>query len=173
MLVRATRALPKNCYDSRVRRIHSSIWSRYSVRARRPEAVRRYSVRGTRPSKNFIQEMYCASSSLRAWTLRLPSVVLRTRLRSLKLRESLVARALTIPRRMRSWMRRSSSGSSGARACSRIFGRSWGAGFAGLRDGRGLATVAPRDEKSEEDVEASETGGQECVSPGDGSEDGE
>src|SRR5215467_3532217 len=88
--------------SSRVTRIHSSIWSRYSASADRPLPVRRYSVRGTRPSKNFTHETYSASSSLRAWTLRFPSVVLRTRLRSLKLSESLVASALTMPSRIRS-----------------------------------------------------------------------
>ena len=42
-------------------------------RARRPVAVGQYSVRGTRPSLH--AGNVCASSSLRAWTLRLPSVV--------------------------------------------------------------------------------------------------
>ena len=43
-----------------------------------------------------------ASSSLRAWTLRLPSVVPSSCFRSLKLRVSFTARAVTIPRRSRS-----------------------------------------------------------------------
>ena len=50
-----------------------------------------------------------ASSSLRAWTLRLPSVVCSSRLRSLNVSRSLTASALTMPRRRRSWMSRSSS----------------------------------------------------------------
>ena len=53
----------------------ASMCARYFSSARRPAAVRRYSVRGTRPSNVFSHPMYCASSSLRAWTLRLPSVV--------------------------------------------------------------------------------------------------
>ena len=55
------RNLPKvfigSAYCSRVTRIQASIWSRYSARALRPVVVRRYSVRGTRPSKNLTQEM--------------------------------------------------------------------------------------------------------------------
>src|SRR5208283_4506195 len=72
-------------------------------------------------------------------------------------------------------MRRSSSGSSGARAgtCSRTCLRScpvnpaldlscfWCAGTA-------LATVPPGDEKSEDDMQAAESGGQEPVAPGSG-----
>src|SRR5688572_27539079 len=53
--------------------------------------------------------MYSASSSLRAWTLRLPSVVFISFLRSLKLSESLTASALTMPSRRRSWISLSSA----------------------------------------------------------------
>ena len=47
-----------------------------------------------------------------------------------------------------------------------------------MRDGRGLAivrltSVPAGDEKSEEDVETAETGGEKPVAPGDGAEDGE
>src|SRR3989449_6641007 len=53
--------------------------------------------------------MYCASSSRRACTLKLPSVVLSRALSWLKLNDSLTASALTMPRRTRSWISRSSS----------------------------------------------------------------
>src|SRR5947208_11844855 len=53
--------------------------------------------------------MYCASSSRRACTLKLPSVVLSRALSWLKLNESFTASALTMPRRTRSWISRSSS----------------------------------------------------------------
>src|SRR5258706_9101727 len=116
--------------------------------------------------------MYSASSSLRAWTLRLPSVVLRMRLRSLKLRLAFVARALTMPRRMRSWIRRSSSGSAGAGAGMRS--RAGGAARVGLRRcASALATVPPGDEKSKDDVQATESRGQEIVGPGCGCDDSE
>src|SRR5262249_26317442 len=47
----------KKAYDSRVTRIHSSIRSRYSSGAAGRFAGSLYSVRGTRPSKNFTHEM--------------------------------------------------------------------------------------------------------------------
>ena len=74
--------------------------------------------KGARPSKNFTPR-YSALPAC-AHARQIPSV-LSTRFRSLKLSESLVANALTIPSRMRSWIRRSSSGNSGVRAtsCSR------------------------------------------------------
>ena len=88
--------------QSRTALISASMWTRYFSSARRPAAVRRYSVRGTRPSNDLSHAMYWASSSLRAWTLRLPSVVSSRRFRSLNDRRSLTASALTMPRRSRS-----------------------------------------------------------------------
>ena len=51
-----------------------------------------------------------ASSNLRAWTLRLPSVVSSSFFSSLKVSDSFTESALRIPRRRRSWIRRSSFG---------------------------------------------------------------
>ena len=45
--------------------------------------------------------------------------------------------------------------------------------FACLRDGRGLATVTPGDEESEEDVESAEACGEKLISPGERGEDGD
>src|ERR1035437_1137841 len=88
-------------------RMSASMWSRERSSARRPAAVSRYSVRGMRPAKLLMQSTYPASSSLRAWTLRLPSEVSSSFLSSLKVSESLTVSALRIPRRRRSWIRRS------------------------------------------------------------------
>src|SRR5256885_377897 len=85
------------------------MWSRYRSSARRPVAVSRYRVWGTRPANDLVQVTYCAPSSLRAWTLRFPSVVLRSVFSSLNVSASFTASALTMPRRTRSWIRRSSS----------------------------------------------------------------
>src|SRR5258706_15192844 len=81
------------------------MWVRYRVSSRRPTDVRRYSVRGRRPSNVLVQVTYPASSSLRTCTLRLPSVVSSSALISLKVSDSAAASALTMPRRMRWWMR--------------------------------------------------------------------
>src|SRR5262245_47004859 len=151
----------------------ASMWLRYRSSARRPAAVRRYSVFGRRPSKDLVHAMYCASSSLRAWTLRFPSVVLRSFLRSLNVRVSLTASALTMPSRIRSWMSRSSSGADAGDRAS-----------VPCREGRGespasrvcrrarppwavacLATVPPRDDEAEADQHETEAGGHERVSP--------
>src|SRR4051794_18669130 len=144
----------------------ASMWATYFSSARRPAAVRRYSVRGTRPSNDLSHEMYCASSSFRAWTLRLPSVVCRSRLRSLNVNRSFAASALTMPRRSRSWMMRSRAI---ADCCAVTAGFVAPADLvAGLRAADDLATVSPRDEASEHDVKAAESGGQKVVAPGGG-----
>src|SRR4029079_7424390 len=104
---------------------------------------------------------YPASSSLRAWTLTLPSVVFRIALSSLKLSDGLTASALTMPRRGFSWIRRSKSGISA--------GRGAGAG-ASLR--AGLATVSPCDEDSEDDVQAAEAATEQRVGDGERREGG-
>src|SRR5690606_12091151 len=98
--MRIRRGLPQSS-GSRTDRINASMWRMYSSSAPRPDSVRRYSVRGTRPSKVLVHVMYDASSSLRACTLRLPSVVSRSAFSSLNVRDSLTARALTMPSRMR------------------------------------------------------------------------
>src|SRR5438309_6074575 len=69
-----------------------------------------------RPANDLLQVMYCASSSLRACTLKLPSVVLRSAFSSLKVNASFTASALTMPSRTRSWIRRSSSAARRARS---------------------------------------------------------
>src|SRR5215212_4640869 len=155
-----------------------SMWPRYLSSARRPAAVKRYSVLGVRPSKYLLQTTYCASSSLRAWTLRLPSVVFRSCLRSLKVSDSLTARALTMARRTRSCISRSSSAAAagpsvgllrlGCGGCSRkpsgelcapaFFARSFAKAFC-------LATVVPRYVQPENDVEQPEARGHQGVAP--------
>src|SRR4051794_8907293 len=144
----------------------ASMWATYFSSARRPAAVRRYSVRGTRPSNDLSHEMYCASSSFRAWTLRLPSVVCRSRLRSLNVNRSFAASALTMPRRSRSWMMRSSAI---ADCCAVTAGFVAPADLvAGLRAADDLATVSPRDEPSEHDGRPADPGGKKVGAPGRG-----
>src|SRR2546430_895490 len=146
----------------------ASMWSRYCSRARRPAPVSRYSVFGIRPSNDFVQVTYDASSSLRACTLRLPSVVLRSALSSLKLKLSLTASALTMPRRPRSWISRSSSPVRGATATRpRATSRSAASAFLAALC---LATVPPGNECAEHDVQRAEPRRHQPVSPRRGSE---
>src|SRR5437763_718268 len=139
------------------------MWSRYCSRARRPAPVSRYSVFGSRPSNDFVQVTYDASSSLRACTLRLPSVVLRSALSSLKLKLSLTASALTMPRRTRSWISRSSSPVRGATpARARATSRSAASAFLAALC---LATVPPGNDSAEHDVQGAEPRRHQPVSP--------
>src|SRR2546423_1738079 len=142
----------------------ASMWSRYCSRARRPAPVRRYSVFGIRPSNDLVQVTYDASSSLRAWTLKLPSLVLSSALSSLKLKLSLTASALTMPRRTRSWIRRSSSAvRRPARERSRASSRPAASVF---RAAPGLATVPPSNDRAEHDVQPAEPRRHQPVAPG-------
>src|SRR5256885_4754758 len=114
--------------------------------------------------------MYSASSSLRACTLRLPSVVCISFLRSLKLSESLTASALTMPSRSRSWIRRSStSARADAGAPGSAFPRTVLNSPTGRRSSRAapcLATVPPRDRNSKSDVQTAERDGHQPIVPG-------
>src|ERR1051326_5593148 len=153
-----------------------SLWPRERSRGLRPAAVRRYSVLGVRPSKYFLQTTYCASSNLRACTLRFPSVVFRSCLRSLKVSESLTASALMMASRMRSCMSRSSSAACagpsaafGPRRCS-LKSCCWlcAPAFDLLRSFVSafcLATVVPRNVESEDDVQQAEAPRQEVRNP--------
>src|SRR5438128_2432163 len=114
-----------------------------------------------RPANDLLHVMYCASSSLRARTLKLPSVVLRSAFSSLKVNASFTASALTMPRRTRSWISRSSSAARSARSP-----RGGGATASGFRTAPDLATVPPCDDPAEHDVQAAEAGRQAPVSPG-------
>src|SRR5947209_634867 len=114
-----------------------------------------------RPANDLLHVMYCASSSLRACTLKLPSVVLRSAFSSLKVNASFTASALTMPRRTRSWISRSSSAARRARSP-----RGGGATASGFRTAPDLATVPPCDDPAEHDVQAAEAGRQAPVSPG-------
>src|SRR5262245_50465365 len=140
----------------------ASMWVRYFSKALRPAGVMRNSVRGMRPSNDLSHAMYSASSSFRAWTLRLPSVVRSSRFRSLNVSRSFTASALTMPSRRRSWMRRSRS--SGPR-----FGGASGFRFRTsdfrLRASDFLPTVSPRNDQPEHDVQAAEAGGHQPVPP--------
>src|ERR1035438_6489508 len=60
-----------------------------------------------RPAKLLAQDTYPASSNFRAWTLRLPSEVSSSFFSSMKVSDSFTVSALRIPRRRRSWTRRS------------------------------------------------------------------
>src|SRR5213078_987254 len=129
--------------------------------ARRPRAVSRYSVLGTRSANDLTHVMYSASSSLRAWTLRLPSLALSSALSSLNVRLSRTASALTIASRTRSWISRSSSAGAG---CGFVFT----ARSASARVSRAvllLATVPPCDHKTKHDVEAAKSSGHEPGPP--------
>src|SRR5437762_11055392 len=119
-----------------------------------------------RPANDLLHVTYCASSSLRACTLKLPSVVLRSAFSSLKANASFTASALTMPSRTRSWIRRSSSAARGAR--SPRGGAE--AAAAVFRTAPDLATVPPCDDAAEHDVQAAESGRQAPVSPGRGPE---
>src|SRR5438445_662298 len=116
-----------------------------------------------RPANDLLHVMYCASSSLRACTLKLPSVVLRSPFSSLKVNASFTASALTMPRRTRSWISRSSSAARSARSP-----RGGAATASVFRTAPDLATVPPCDDATEHDVQAAESGGQAPVSPGRG-----
>src|SRR6266702_1745162 len=137
------------------------MWSRWRSNARRPAAVSRYSVFGIRPSNDFVQVMYCASSSRRACTLKLPSVVLSRALSWLKLNDSLTASALTMPRRTRSWINRSSSA---AREPPRSLLSPCSTASV-FRAAPCLATVPPGNDHAERDVQAAEPRGHEQVAP--------
>src|SRR3954447_12459107 len=130
----------------------------------------RYSVFGIRPSKLLVQRIYPASSSFRACTLRLPSVVFSNRFRSANVSASFTASELMIASRSRSWMSRSRSGTR-----SRLAGISCGSCcLSGFRKAElFLATVPPCDDRAEHQVNASETRSQQEVSPIHWSEDGQ
>src|SRR5437016_1830394 len=141
----------------------ASMWSRYCSRARRPAPVNRYSVFGIRPSNDFVQVTYDASSSLRACTLRLPSVVFKSALSWLKLRLSFTASALTMPRRTRSWISRSSPAvRTPAAERSRATSCSAASVFLAAPC---LATVPPGNDRAEHDVQSAEPCGHQPVPP--------
>src|SRR5207302_10146156 len=99
-------------------------------------------------------------SSLRAWTLTLPSVVLRTAFSSLNVSVGLTASALIMARRVFSWMTRSKSGICvSTTSC-----------FFAAAD---LATVAPCDDESEDDVQSAEGDAEDHVGSAEGDERGE
>src|SRR5262245_51707995 len=111
----------------------------------------------------------------------LPSVVLSSSLISLKVRDSLAARALTIPSRIRSWIRLSSSGAfSAARMASMARAAPRGrATFPGCpccpccmpERAVCLATVPPCDDGSENNMKSPKPGSHEEISPTDRRED--
>src|SRR2546425_6653175 len=140
------------------------MWSRQRSSARRPAAVSRYSVLGIRPSNDLVHVMYCASSSRRACTLKFPSVVLSRALSWLKLNESFTASALTMPRRTRSWISRSSSAARDPPPPPRSLLSSCSTASVFLA-APCLATVPPSNDHAEPDVQAAEPRGQEPVSP--------
>src|SRR5215813_1961689 len=112
-----------------------------------------------RPSKLLVQERYPPSSSLRAWTLRLPSVVSNSFFNSLKVSDSLTASALRIPKRKRSCTSRSSFEASPT--------ASSGAGFLSrsLRTALDLAAIFHRNHQTENHVQPAESRGHQDRAP--------
>src|SRR5882724_1212252 len=108
--------------------------------------------------------MYCASSSRRACTLKFPSVVLSRALSWLKLNESFTASALTMPRRTRSWISRSSSAARSPPPPPRSLLSPCSTASVFLA-APCLATVPPSNDHAEHDVQAAEPRGHEPVPP--------
>src|SRR5262245_63156381 len=124
-----------------------------------------------RPANDFVQTMYWASSSLRACTLRLPSVVWSSAFRSLNVSDSFTASALAMPSRTCSWMTRSNAGTAPLLVAARLrpVPRPSFRSFTS-RAAFDLATVLPRDPVSEQHVQPAETEREQRVSPRCGSE---
>src|SRR5260370_34697478 len=110
--------------------------------------------------------MEAATSSLRACTLKLPSLVFSSAFSSLKVRLSLTARALTMPKRTRSWISRSSWAACAARAARRCAPLGVAAPGSEFRTTLVLATVPPGDDAAEDDAEPAASGGHPPVAPG-------
>src|ERR1700683_2418035 len=121
-------------------------------------------VLGRRASKDFVQLRYLASSSLRACALRLPSLTSNSALSSLKVSSSRTASALIMPRRTRSYTRRSKRASSRPAPATpaRLTRCAAGPGV-GTRALALLAMPLPSDEHAEGHVQAAEAGGQRKV----------
>src|SRR5260370_34020175 len=115
--------------------------------------------------------MEAATSSLRACTLKLPSCVVRRAFSSLKVRLSWTARALTMPKRTRSWISRSSWAACAARAARRCAPLGVAAPGSEFRTTLVLATVPPGDAAAEDEVEPAESGGHPPVAPDRGREE--
>src|SRR5260370_32415879 len=102
-----------------------------------------------RPSKLFAQATYPASSNFRAWTLRLPSEVSSSFFSSLKVSDSFTVSALRIPKRRRSWTRRSNFDASPTASRAGRFSRSRRTVF-------GLPAIFHRDHGSENQIQPPE-----------------
>src|SRR5260370_3932314 len=102
-----------------------------------------------RPSKLFAQATYPASSNFRAWTLRLPSEVSSSFFSSLKVSDSFTVSALRIPKRRRSWTRRSNFDASPTASRAGRFSRSRRTVF-------GLPAIFHRDHGSENQMQPAE-----------------
>src|SRR6476469_4158664 len=104
-----------------------------------------------RPSNDLVAVRYSASSNFRACTLRFPSVVSRSFFSSLKVSDSLTESALSIPRRRRSWISRSSLGAlktAGAATGSCV--------FFSFRSAFCLPAIFHRDDRAENYVDSAE-----------------
>src|ERR1017187_7682228 len=102
-----------------------------------------------RPGKVLAQSTYPDFSSLRAWTLKLPSEASSSFLRSLKVKDSFTVRALRMPRRRRSWTRRSNLEASPTASRTARFALS-------RRAVLGLPAILHRDHGSENQMQAAE-----------------
>src|SRR5260370_13067771 len=111
-----------------------------------------------RPSKLLAHATYPASSNFRAWTLRLPSEVSSSFFNSLKVNDSFTVSALRIPRRRRSWTRRSNFEASPTASRAGRFSRS-------RRTVLGLPAIFHRDHGSENQMQAAEPKRQHQIVP--------
>src|ERR1035437_1753648 len=111
-----------------------------------------------RPAKLLVGATYPASSNFRAWTLRLPSEVSSSFLSSLKVSDSLTESALRMPRRRRSWTRRSNFDVSPTASRPGRFSRS-------RRTVLGLPAIFHRDHGSKNQMQPAEPNRQQHMVP--------
>src|ERR1039458_8608568 len=111
-----------------------------------------------RPAKLLVQSTYPASSNFRAWILRLPSDASSSFLSSPKVNDWFTASALRMPRRRRSWTRRSNLEVSPTASRTGRFSRS-------RRTVLGLPAIFHRDHGSKNQMQAAEPDGQQTIVP--------
>src|ERR1035438_6236179 len=111
-----------------------------------------------RPSKLLAQDTYPASSNFRACTLRLPSEVSSSFFSWMKVSDSFTVSALRIPRRRRSWTRRSNLEASPTASRTGRFSRS-------RRMVLSLPAIFHRDHDSKNQMQSAEANRQQDIVP--------
>src|ERR1035438_996383 len=111
-----------------------------------------------RPAKLLVQSTYPASSSFRAWMLRLPSEASSSFLSSPKVNDWFTASALRMPSRRRSWTRRSNFEVSPTASRTGRFSRS-------RRTVLGLPAIFHRDQGSTSQMQPAESDWQQHIVP--------